>query len=118
MVKKSLLVISLLFLMVGCSDPITDHNKDVIQTINHSKDVKDVQNSKNYFDAVQAAYNEFIGNNGVEPTLDELYVNYQVDGCNNDKSSPDYALRVENGYLHIYCNDTSYRQDTMKMREE
>lgn len=118
MVKRGLLLSSLLFIIVGCSDPITDHNKDVIQTINHSRDVVENNNSKQYYQAVQAAYNTYISNNGIEPSLAELNVDYNISECNNDKNSPDYALKVENGYLHVYCDDASFRQDTMKMREE
>ena len=36
--KRIILLCSLL-LLAGCTDPITEHNKNVIETINHTKDI-------------------------------------------------------------------------------
>ena len=116
--KKLFLLAIFLILVVGCSDPITDHNKDVINIINDAKDMQTTNDAKNYIQAVQNHYSEYVGMNGQEPTLAEMHIDYNTNMCNNDPNSPDYALRVVNGYLHIFCNDVSYQRDTMKMRGE
>ena len=50
--------------------------------------------------------------------INDMHINYDTKACNNDPTSSDYALKVENGYLHIYCGKyASYTYDNMKIKE-
>ena len=115
--KRIILLCSLL-LLAGCTDPITEHNKNVIETINHTKDITYKENANAYIDAVITEYNKYLADHNDYPTLNDIHINYDTKACNNDPLSSDYALKIENGYLHIYCGEyASYTYDNMKVKE-
>lgn len=117
MKKKCLIIVILIFIVCGCTDPFTEHNKDVIKTINNANDIMKKENARNYINSVIAQYTNYMAENNNYPSIEDINVVSETTACNSDPTSPEYALKNENGYLHIYCGEYgSHTIDDMKLK--